>query len=91
MTRRKNLAPTCADITSEQIHLSPEEDGIDGIPAISHGLYTTNWQAMPEHVHEGCIELCFCSRGSLVFECEARSTPSCPTTSSSRSQATDTT
>ena len=72
MTRRKNLAPTCADITSEQIHLSPEEDGIDGIPAISHGLYTTNWQAMPEHVHDGCIELCFCSRGSLVFECEGK-------------------
>ena len=72
MATRKNLAPTCADITSEQIHLSPEEDGIDGIPAISHGLYTTNWQAMPEHVHEGCIELCFCSRGSLVFECEGK-------------------
>ena len=72
MARTKDLAPTCADITSEQIHLSPEEDGIDGIPAISHGLYTTNWQAMPEHVHEGCIELCFCSRGSLVFECEGR-------------------
>ena len=72
MTRRKNLAPTCADITSEQLMLSPEKDGIDGIPAISHGLYTTNWQAMPEHVHEGCIELCFCSRGSLVFECEGK-------------------
>ena len=72
MATRKNLAPTCADITSEQILLSPEEDGIDGIPAISHGLYTTNWQAMPEHVHDGCIELCFCSRGSLVFECEGR-------------------
>ena len=72
MTRGKDLAPTCADITSEQILLSPEKDGIDGIPAISHGFYTTNWQAMPEHVHEGCIELCFCSRGSLVFECEGR-------------------
>ena len=72
MATRKNLAPTCAEITSEQIHLSPEKDGIDGIPAISHGLYTTNWQAMPEHVHEGCIELCFCSRGSLVFECEGK-------------------
>ena len=72
MTHRKDHAPTCADITSEQIHLSPEKDGIDGIPAISHSLYTTNWQAMPEHVHDGCIELCFCSRGSLVFECEGQ-------------------
>jgi AraC-like DNA-binding protein len=27
---------------------------------------------MPEHVHDGCIELCFCSRGSLVFACEGQ-------------------
>lgn len=70
MARRNDIAPTCADITSEQLILSPEQDGIDGIPAVSHGKYTTNWQALPEHVHDGCIELCFCSRGSLVFECE---------------------
>lgn len=70
MKRKKTLTPARADITSEQLKLSPEKDGISGIPAISHGLYTTNWQAMPEHIHEGCIELCFCSRGSLVFECE---------------------
>ena len=72
MDRKKTCAPARADIKSEQLILSPEKDGIDGIPAISHGLYTTNWQAMPEHVHEGCIELCFCSRGSLVFACEGK-------------------
>ena len=70
--RAPTLPPTNADITQEQLMLSPENDGIAGIPAISHGSYTTNWQAMPEHVHEGCIELCYCSRGSLVFECEGR-------------------
>ena len=72
MKRKRTLTPARADITSEQLKLSPEKDGISGIPAISHGLYTTNWQAMPEHIHEGCIELCFCSRGSLVFECEGK-------------------
>ena len=66
------LPPTSADITQEQLTLSPEDDGITGIPAISHGAYTTNWQAMPPHVHDGCIELCYCSRGSLVFECEGQ-------------------
>ena len=71
-TNTTQKLPTQADITSEQLILSPEEDGIDGIPAISHSLYKTNWQALPEHVHEGCIELCFCSRGSLVFDCEGR-------------------
>ena len=62
--------PFQADITSEQIVFSPEEDGIDGIPAISHSVYRTNWQTLPEHTHRGCIELCFCSRGALVFDCE---------------------
>ena len=79
--RRKtpSLPPTSADITSEQLMLSPEEDGIAGIPAISHGSYKTNWQAMPEHVHKGCIELCYCSRGSLVFECEGKTYTLMPT------------
>ena len=70
MKREKTSAPARADITSEQLILSPERDGIGGIPAVSHGFYTTNWHALPLHVHEDCIELCFCSRGSLVFECE---------------------
>ena len=65
----KRKTPSSADITSEQLLLSPEADGISGVPAISHGSYSTNWQALPEHVHD-TIELCFCSRGSLVFECE---------------------
>ena len=72
MKRKKTSAPARADITSEQLMLSPERDGISGVPAISHGFYTTNWHALPPHTHEGCIELCFCSRGSLVFECEGK-------------------
>ncbi len=64
------VLPLQADITSEQLILSPEKDGLEGIPAISFAQYSTNWQALPEHVHDGCIEICFCARGSLVFECE---------------------
>ena len=60
--------PTKADITTEQVKISPEDDGLSGILAISHSSYHTNWQALPEHIHDS-IELCFCSRGSLVFEC----------------------
>jgi len=67
MKKRKRVS--VADITTEQLLLTPECDGIAGVPAISHGFYRTNWQALPEHVHD-TIELCFCSRGSLVFECE---------------------
>ena len=73
MTKRmRKILPSKADITSEQLRFSPEVDGISGITAVSHGFYRTNWEALPEHTHEGSIELCFCSRGSLVFECNGR-------------------
>ena len=68
----RRILPSKADITSEQLRFSPEVDGISGITAVSHGFYRTNWEALPEHTHEGSIELCFCSRGSLVFECNGR-------------------
>ena len=69
--QKTKTLPQKADISSEQLRLSPELDGISGISAVSHGFYRTNWEALPEHTHDS-IELCFCSRGSLVFECEAR-------------------
>ena len=67
--RKTKTLPQKADISSEQLRLSPARDGISGITAVSHGFYRTNWAALPEHSHDS-IELCFCSRGSLVFECE---------------------
>lgn len=70
MKVKHTFAPALSDITSEQKILEPEKDGLTGIPAVSFAKYSTNWQAMPEHVHDRCIELCFCARGSLVFECE---------------------
>lgn len=69
--KRDRKLPTKADISTEQVRLSPEDEGLSGILAISHSFYHTNWQALPEHVHDS-IELCFCSRGSLVFWCNGR-------------------
>lgn len=69
ITKNKVL-PSLADITSEQRIINPEKDGLDGIPAVSFAQYSTNWKAFPEHIHKDCIELCFCARGSLVFECD---------------------
>lgn len=70
MKRKRTTAPA-ADIASEQIRLSPERDGITGITAVSHGFYRTNWAALSAHTHDS-IELCFCSRGALVFECNGK-------------------
>lgn len=54
-------------IASEQTTVWPEREGIAGIPAVTYGRYTTNWRAMPPHVHD-CIEMCYCARGRLEFE-----------------------
>ena len=68
----QNSLQSKADISSEQQILSPEREGIVGIPFISRSSYSTNWHALPPHTHEGCIELCLCTRGSLVFECNGK-------------------
>ncbi len=66
---KRSALPSRSDISSEQFILSPEKDGVAGIPAISRCSYSTNWRALPPHTHPGCIELCLCTRGSLQFEC----------------------
>ena len=49
----KNTLISKADISSEQQILSPESDGIIGIPFISRSSYSTNWHTLPPHTHEG--------------------------------------
>ena len=71
-TAKNKVLPLQADITSEQRIIEPGKDGLEGIPAVSFAKYSTNWKALPEHIHRDCIELCFCARGSLVFECEGK-------------------
>ena len=71
--QNQNTLMSKAHISSEQQILSPESDGIIGIPFISRSSYSTNWHALPPHTHESCIELCLCTRGSLVFECNGES------------------
>ncbi len=66
---KRSALPSRSDISSEQFILEPEKDGVKGIPAISRCSYSTNWHALPPHTHPDCIELCLCTRGSLVFMC----------------------
>ena len=56
----------------EQTILTPGDFGLDDIASVSYSRYTKNWRAMPPHVHEGCLELCYCRRGSLQFECAGK-------------------
>ena len=69
---KKEMMTSRPDFCNERIILDPENDGLAGIANISSGRYRTNWQALPSHVHEGCLELCLCVRGSLVYECEGQ-------------------
>ena len=56
----------------EQTILTPGDFGLDDIESVSYSRYTKNWRAMPPHVHEGRLELCYCRRGSLQFECAGK-------------------
>jgi len=66
---KKNIQIPQGDTGNERIIFVPERDGLTGVANISFGRYRTNWQAHPAHVHEGCLELCLCARGALVYEC----------------------
>lgn len=56
----------------EQVILTPNDYGFKEIDSASFSRYTKNWRAMPPHTHPGCLEICYCRRGSLRFECAGR-------------------
>jgi len=55
--------------TPERRVLSLEHDGIPCIPVLGYSHYSSCRPTLSEHSHPGCLELSFCMRGSLVFEC----------------------
>jgi len=57
----------------EQNILTPADYGLPEIESVSYSHYTKNWQPAPPHVHKGRLEICYCKRGSLNFDCEGRS------------------
>lgn len=57
----------------EQTILTPSDFGLPEIESVSFSRYTKNWQPAPPHIHRGCLELCYCRRGSLNFECTGES------------------
>lgn len=55
--------------TPERRVLSLEHEGISCIPVLGYSHYSSCRPTLSEHIHPGCLELSFCLRGSLVFEC----------------------
>ena len=55
--------------TPERRVLTLERDGIPCVPVLGYSHYSSCRPTLSEHIHPGCMELSFCLRGSLVFEC----------------------
>lgn len=70
MMKRKLHRESYPENSVEQRILTPVDYGIPEIDSVSYSHYTKYWKPMPLHVHPGCLEACFCLRGSLKFECE---------------------
>jgi AraC-like DNA-binding protein len=58
--------------TPERRALNLSRDGIPCVPALGYSHFTSSKPSVSEHIHPGCLEVTFCLRGSLVFECGGR-------------------
>ena len=59
--------------TSERRVLSLEDEGFPCIPVLGLSRYRSTRPHLDEHCHPECLEISFCARAPLVFECEGRS------------------
>lgn len=58
--------------TPERRALNLEPDGIPCVPVLGYSHFKSSKPCVSEHLHPGCMEITFCLRGSLVFECGGR-------------------
>ena len=58
--------------TPERRALNLERDGIPCVPVLGYSHFKSSKPSVSEHIHPGCMEITFCLRGSLVFECGGR-------------------
>lgn len=68
-TRKTDIYPENA---VEQTILTSDDYQMPEIVSISSSNYTKNWKPLSLHRHKGCMEICYCRRGSLKFECDGR-------------------
>jgi AraC-like DNA-binding protein len=64
--------------TPERRVLTLERDDISCVPILGYSHYSSCRPTLSEHIHPGCLELSFCLRGSLVFECGGKEYPLFP-------------
>ena len=50
--------------------ISLEEDGLSCVPFLNYSHYKSKRPNISEHTHPGCMEITYCLRGSLIFECD---------------------
>lgn len=57
------------DETPERRNVNLESDGILCVPALEFNHFTEAKPCVAAHQHPGCIEIIYCLRGSLIFDC----------------------
>lgn len=82
MKRRQSCAddPNVYEDTPERRTLDLRPDGIDCIPLLGMSRFTKIHSGTEYHIHPGCVEMCLCLRGRLVFESEGAEFPFFPGT-----------
>ena len=58
--------------TPERRALSLEREGIPCVPVLGYSHFKSSKPSVSEHIHPGCLEITFCLRGSLIFDCGGR-------------------
>jgi len=50
--------------------LNLEHDGLACVPALGFSHYSCIRPTVDKHTHPGCVEISYCARGNLTFDCE---------------------
>ena len=58
--------------TPERRALNLERDDIPCVPVLGYSHFKSSKPSVSEHIHPGCLEITYCLRGSLIFECGGR-------------------
>jgi len=61
----------CNDSPERRV-ISLEKDGIPCVPFLNHSQYKKKRPNISTHIHPGCMEITYCLRGSLIFECDGK-------------------
>ena len=80
MANRVHDDPIVYENGKERRTLDMRPDGVSCVPLIGLSNFQSIRTGTEDHVHPGCVEICLCLRGNLMFESQGESYPFLPGT-----------